>query len=186
MMNKCGFYSASHQHLKQPFKEDNLSTSLIKDKTERLINVSVSSNDHGCVAVASARSDGSRLTFRLSPVMYSDRDGKFYVNSCSSDYTGPTNFTAKYGPVNAYVRFPLSNSHTLDLQRLNIHQLFVQSPSGESFIVLWCLDSMTDKGEAVEWKDKMSNQRDLLIKTHNIMVYRQDTEKGRKISINLM
>ncbi|CAG7878009.1 unnamed protein product [Brassica rapa] len=205
MMNKCGFYSASHQHLKQPFKEDNLSTSLIKDKTERLINVSVSSNDHGCVAVASARSDGSRLSmcrvgdsewtridlpcgpaFRLSPVMYSDRDGKFYVNSCSSDYTGPTNFTAKYGPVNAYVRFPLSNSHTLDLQRLNIHQLFVQSPSGESFIVLWCLDSMTDKGEAVEWKDKMSNQRDLLIKTHNIMVYRQDTEKGRKISINLM
>ncbi|KAG5398942.1 hypothetical protein IGI04_020756 [Brassica rapa subsp. trilocularis] len=108
----------------------------------------------------------------------------------STDYTGSTNFTAKYGPVNAYVRFPLSNSHKLDLQRLNIHQLFVQSPSGESFIVLWCLDCMTDKGEAVEWKDKMSNQSDLLIKTRYIMVYRQDTEKGRKISrkisINLM
>ncbi|KAF3585544.1 hypothetical protein F2Q69_00032093 [Brassica cretica] len=38
---------------------------------------------------------------------------------------------------------------------------------------------MTDKGEAVEWKDKMSNQRELFIKTRNIMVYRQeDTEKG--------
>lgn len=124
---------------------------LIKDETERLIYVSVSSNDHGCVAVASARSDRSRLgdsewtridlpcgpVFRLSPVMYSDRDRKFYVNSCSSDYTGPTNFTAKYGPVNAYVRYPLSNSPKLDLRRLNIHQLFVQSPSGESFIVLW-------------------------------------------------
>ncbi|KAH0881231.1 hypothetical protein HID58_068625 [Brassica napus] len=106
---------------------------LIKDETERLIYVSVSSNDHGCVAVASARSDGSRL------IMYSDRDRKFYVNSCSSDYTGPTNFTAKYGPVNAYVRYPLSNSPKLDLRRLNIHQLFVQSPSGESFIVL-CKD----------------------------------------------
>lgn len=128
---------------------------LIKDETERLINVSVSSNDGDCVAVASARSDGSRLSmcrvgdsewtrvdlpcpsFRLSPVMYSDRDRKFYVNSCSSDYTGPTDFTSKYGPVNAYVRFPLSNSPKLDLRRLNIHQLFVQSPSGESFIVMW-------------------------------------------------
>ncbi|KAF8048400.1 hypothetical protein N665_2531s0008 [Sinapis alba] len=82
------------------------------------------------------------------------------------------------GPVNAYVRYPLTNSPKLDLQRLNIHQLFVQFPSGESFIVLWCLDCMTEKGEAVEWKDKMSNQRELLIKTRNIMVYRQDTEKG--------
>ncbi|WZZ62738.1 hypothetical protein YC2023_062845 [Brassica napus] len=115
---------------------------LIKDETERLIYVSVSSNDHGCVAVASARSDGSRLSMcRLGDSEWTlstclaVQDRKFYVNSCSSDYTGPTNFTAKYGPVNAYVRYPLSNSPKLDLRRLNIHQLFVQSPSGESFIV---------------------------------------------------
>ncbi|KAF2555839.1 hypothetical protein F2Q68_00018036 [Brassica cretica] len=98
---------------------------LIKEETERLINVSVSSNDGDCVVVASARSDGSRLclcrvgesewtridlpcspAFRLSPVMYSHRYQKFYVNSCSSDYTGPT----EYGPVNVYVRYPLSKS----------------------------------------------------------------------------
>ncbi|KAG2272618.1 hypothetical protein Bca4012_085569 [Brassica carinata] len=190
MMNKHDSTVRLTDILNNPSKTISLPP-LIKDETERLINVSVSSSDHGCVVVA-ARSDGSRLSlcrvgdsewtrvdlpcpaFRLSQVMYSDRDRKFYVNSCISDYTGPT----EYGPVNAYVRYPLSNSPKLDLRRLNIHQLFVQSPSGESFIVLWGLDCMTDKGEAVEWKDKMSNQRDLFIKTRNIMVYRQDTEKG--------
>ncbi|ESQ49099.1 hypothetical protein EUTSA_v10021985mg [Eutrema salsugineum] len=176
---------------------------LIKDETERLLNVSVSSeSEEDCVVAA--RFYGSRLSlcrlgdsewtridvpcpdFRLSPVMYSDRDRKFYLNSCSSDYTGPTDFTSKSGlvspPVSGYVRFPLSNFPKLDnalsLQRINVQQQLVQSPSGESFIVLWAVDSFTSKGEAVEWEDEMFNQDDILIKTHKIMVFRQDTEKG--------
>lgn len=149
MMNKRDSTVRLTDILNSPSKTISLPP-LIKDETERLINVSVSSSDHGCVVVA-ARSDGSRLSlcrvgdsewtrvdlpcpaFRLSQVMYSDRDRKFYVNSCISEYTGPT----EYGPVNAYVRYPLSNSPKLDLRRLNVHQLFVESPSGESFIVLW-------------------------------------------------
>lgn len=131
---------------------------LIKDETERLRNVSVSDD---CVVVA-ARFRGSRLSlcrigdsewtridvpcpaFRLAPVMYSDRDSKFYLNCVSSDYTGPTDFTSKSGivsPVSGYVRFPLYNLPKLEkilrLPRLNVHQLLVQSPSGDSFIVIW-------------------------------------------------
>lgn len=134
---------------------------LIKDETERLLNVSVSSSSNDDCVVA-ARFYGSRLSlcrlgdsewtrvdvpcpaFRLSPVMYSDRDQKFYLNSCSSDYTGPTDFTSTSGlvsPVSGYVRYPLCNfpefENHLRLQRLNVYQMLVQSPSGESFIVLW-------------------------------------------------
>ncbi|XP_019083180.1 PREDICTED: uncharacterized protein LOC109125628 [Camelina sativa] len=76
--------------------------SLIIDQTEHLRNVSVSDD-----CVVAARFYGSRVilcglgdsewtridvpcpAFRLSPVMYSDRDSKFYLNSISSDYTGP-------------------------------------------------------------------------------------------------
>ncbi|EOA32117.1 hypothetical protein CARUB_v10015367mg [Capsella rubella] len=177
---------------------------LIKDEAESLFNVSVSSSSHDDFVVA-ARFDGSRLSlcrlgdsewtridvpcpaFRLSPVMYSDRHRKFFVNSVSSDYTGPTDFTSKSGlvsPVSGYVRFPLSNSpiseNALDIQRLNVHQLLVQSPSSESFIVLWGLDRFTGKGEAVEWKDEIYNQNqdDLVVMTRKIRVYRQDAEKG--------
>lgn len=39
------------------------------------------------------------------------------------------------------------------------------------------VDCFNDKGEAVAWGDKMYNQDDLLIKTHKIMVFRQDNEK---------
>ncbi|CAA7033565.1 unnamed protein product [Microthlaspi erraticum] len=173
---------------------------LIKDETERLINVSVSSSSEKDCVVA-ARFYGSRLSlcrvgdsewtridvpvpdFRFSPVMYSDRDSKFYLNSCSSEYAGPTtDFTSKSGldsPVSGYVRYPLSELPELEnhllLQHLNVQQLLVQSPSGESFIVLWGVDCFTEEGEAVQWE---RNQEGIRIKTHTVMVFRQDSEKG--------
>lgn len=156
MMNKHDSTVRLTNIFKNPSKTISLPP-LIKEEAERIFNVSVSSspNDEDDDCVVAARFVGSRLSlcrlgdsdwtridvpcpaFRISPVMYSDRDRKFYVNSCNSDYIGPTDFTASSGLVSGYVRFPFSNSPKLDFQHLNLHQLLVQSPSGESFIVLW-------------------------------------------------
>lgn len=72
---------------------------LIKDETERLIYVSVSSNDHGCVAVASARSDGSRLSMcRLGDSEWTLStclavQSSVYHQSCTQTETGSSTST---------------------------------------------------------------------------------------------
>ncbi|KAL9311150.1 hypothetical protein AtEden1_Chr1g0069481 [Arabidopsis thaliana] len=60
-----------------------------------------------------------------------------------------------------------------------IQQQLVESASGQSFIVAWFVESLTDKGEVATWGDtRYNNNKDLCKKTHKIMVIRQDEEQG--------
>ncbi|CAH2066278.1 unnamed protein product [Thlaspi arvense] len=130
-------------------------------------------------------------SFHSSTVIFSERDRRFYLNNCNPDYTGPTDFTPNSNPglltpVSGYKRFLFSDfldempelENEMRLSRFKIQQQLVESSSGQSFIVCWFVERLTDKGEAVPWGDKSYNNKELCKKTHKIMVFRQDTEQG--------
>uniref|UniRef100_A0A1J3E0T3 KIB1-4 beta-propeller domain-containing protein n=2 Tax=Noccaea caerulescens TaxID=107243 RepID=A0A1J3E0T3_NOCCA len=130
-------------------------------------------------------------SFHSSTVMFSESDRRFYLNNCNPDYTGPTDFTPKsksglLTPVSLYKRFIFSSfldempelESEMRLSRFKIQQQLIESSSGQSFIVLWFVERVTDKGEAVPWGDTSYNNKQLCKKTHKIMVFRQDKEQG--------
>lgn len=121
------------------------------------ISLSASPDQEDCVVAA--MSTGSSLSvcrpgdsdwthikvpFFASGIMYSVRDGKFYLNRVSTEgYDGPVdliNTSSDFPEVSLYQSFPLS-----DIPKSRVEQLssttksprIVESPSGESFIVYW-------------------------------------------------
>ncbi|KFK22587.1 hypothetical protein AALP_AAs43189U000100, partial [Arabis alpina] len=128
------------------------------------ISLSASPEQEGCV-VAALSSGKSLIMCRpgdsdwtpikmpfycASGMIYSERDGKFYLNRVSKEeYDGPLDLIdsgSDFPQVSLYKGFPLSNipqSRLEQLSSVDKYQHIVESPCGESFTVYWLEESLT-------------------------------------------
>ncbi|CDY27327.1 BnaC04g50780D [Brassica napus] len=101
------------------------------------------------------------------------RDQKFYLHSPDTAPTDLIKTCSDFPPVSPYRRFPFSDipKTTQDLYQSSIFrtQYLVESPSGDSFIVIWCMAG-----------GKMEKETSrLMCDTKGFMVFKQD--HGKKL-----
>ncbi|CAN7048145.1 hypothetical protein Bca4012_073884 [Brassica carinata] len=152
------------------------------------VSLSASPNQRDCVVAAKlfaplvslCRPGDSEWThietpnnFFTSAVMHSMRDQKFYLHSPDTAPTDLIKTCSDFPPVSPYRRFPFSDipKTTQDLYQSSIFrtQYLVESPSGDSFIVIWCMAG-----------GKMEKETSrLMCDTKGFMVFNQD--HGKKL-----
>uniref|UniRef100_A0A0D3C6J6 KIB1-4 beta-propeller domain-containing protein n=1 Tax=Brassica oleracea var. oleracea TaxID=109376 RepID=A0A0D3C6J6_BRAOL len=152
------------------------------------VSLSASPNQRDCVVAAKlfapvislCRPGDSEWThietpnhFFTSAVMHSMRDQKFYLHSPDTAPTDLIKTCSDFPLVSPYRRFPFSEipktAHDLYQSSLFRTQYLVESPSGDSFIVIWCMNS----GKIEEETSR------LRCETKGFMVFKQD--HGKKL-----
>ncbi|KFK23917.1 hypothetical protein AALP_AAs74908U000200 [Arabis alpina] len=157
------------------------------------ISLSASPDQEDCVVAA--KSTGKSISmcrlgdsdwtpiktpFYGSKMIYSERDGKFYLhNESKEEYSGPIDLvdtSSGFPQVSVYQSFPYSEIPKSRLEQLSStikSQHIVESPSGESFIVHWHYECLN-----IEELETLSPPyQSYTEKLRGFVVFRQDPEQ---------
>ncbi|KFK22475.1 hypothetical protein AALP_AAs47945U000300 [Arabis alpina] len=187
MYNPCASASSRKVISLPPTKEKITDISLSASPEQEDCVVAALSSGKSLIMCRPGDSDWTPIKmpfYWASGMIYSKRDGKFYLNRVSKEeYDGPVDLidtSSGFPQVSLYKGFPLSNipqSRLEQLSSVDKYQHIVESPCGQSFTVYWLEESLTKEEFKALHPKEPPHQYFFKKKLKGFVVFRQDPEQ---------